>query len=285
MDHLQQLICELSNAIIVFFRDNHISYDLRCESEMIEQKDILHSRWNVLCAYYDRTIFNTSKKLHFSKEFESSKSAILPDNYYPILADILRKIENGEDVRSNLSTAIFNSCSFDYLLNHWNIRHLHISNQTGYNANDMHNNRSDFLLFMILTEQDAYLLDIRRHPHGSDWTARSFLTIALNNGWMEYTGLCCSSDVIELEENYRNLSDDDIYDLYKNHLNVFLQVGEKVFIDKGVSLAGYRIEYLHELGDLYIWLCETSKRRPTLGINGISMDEKGINISVIERKA
>mgnify|MGYP001015440179 CR=1 FL=1 len=55
----------------------------------------------------------------------------------------------GEDINSNLSKGIFNSNSWDYVLNIWNIRHLHTSESVVVEKSAMSKNRSDYLLFFV----------------------------------------------------------------------------------------------------------------------------------------
>lgn len=66
------------------------------------------------------------------------------------------KMESGEDINGHLSKGIYNADRWDYLLNQWNIRHLHLCEVPAVNKAEMSKNRSSILLFFITTKANAF---------------------------------------------------------------------------------------------------------------------------------
>ncbi len=76
------------------------------------------------------------------------------------LPAIEAKLKNGEDINPYLSKWIFRADYTDYLFSDWGIFHLHLSNSRD---GKYFMARSDSLLFMMLSQDCAYLIDIRPH--------------------------------------------------------------------------------------------------------------------------
>jgi hypothetical protein len=86
-------------------------------------------------------------------------------------AGILRRIMNGGELGPFMSKGILRPASIDQLLYEWDIHHLHLSERgTGAFAK-----RSDYVLMVRFTRDDAYLIWVGRHPHGDGWSRAELL--------------------------------------------------------------------------------------------------------------
>ena len=94
------------------------------------------------------------------------------------------------------------------------------------------NNRSNWQMFAIITKTDAYILDIREHPSKAGYTAFSLLQIVDDNNWLDKAGLG-TVPVDDIAEFPENPTDEEIYELYKSHCNVFLKINDKICGNRG----------------------------------------------------
>ena len=65
----------------------------------------------------------------------------------------------------------------------------------------MHKNISDWLLFVVIDEDNAYLLDVLKHPAKEEFSSYNFLKIAHSNGWLERMGFTRVSDYVSYYPN------------------------------------------------------------------------------------
>ena len=152
------------------------------------------------------------------------------------------KFAKGADITNHLSKGIFKD-NEDIILNHWKLRHLHMS-ETEVNASwdDMSKNRSSWLLFFIINMDKVYFIDVVRHPKGAGFTAFKFIDIIHNNGWMKIIGFESMGDEYvpySLKPNVKN--DEDIYVLYKDaKVNIAFDIRGRGYVSlDGVTRAGF----------------------------------------------
>lgn len=86
------------------------------------------------------------------------------------------KITRGEDLRPHLSRGLLNIDYSDGLLNDWGIYHFHLGTTLDVDGFIV---RTGALLFARITEDDAYLIDVRAH---GAWTSLSLLK-AVHANW------------------------------------------------------------------------------------------------------
>lgn len=164
-----------------------------------------------------------------------------------LINDFCFKFQNGEDITNHLSKGIFSSTE-DIVLNNWNLRHLHLSDiDVDVDRSAMSNNRSKWLLFFIVTDSEVAFVDVVCHPKGAGFTAFRFLEIIQNNGWMEKIGFHEIKDMVPGSLKPKIVSDEDIYMLYKNHLNIPFEINGKVYSSPGVTSNGYKIDNMIRL--------------------------------------
>jgi len=94
-------------------------------------------------------------------------------------------IESGETVIPYLTDRVNDTEKSDEMLWDYAMHHLHLSRKVGQNA---FVERSDWLLFAIVADQDAYFVDVRPHtdPDRLQWVRQDLLTIVYSN-WPELT--------------------------------------------------------------------------------------------------
>lgn len=101
----------------------------------------------------------------------------------PILKEIREKLERGESIAMYLPDYERpGRDSRDAMLNHWDIRHIHLNSQSTLRPNGLVA-RSDFLLYFRRSGSDIYWIDIGRHDadESGKWLWTELLNIAQRN--------------------------------------------------------------------------------------------------------
>ena len=106
----------------------------------------------------------------------------------------------------------------------------------------MSGNRSAWLLFCILKEDEVDFVDAVFHPTGSGFTAYWLLETIQHNGWMEKCGFMEMEGIVPGSLKPEVNKDDDIYLLYKNYHNVAFTINGKAYSSIGVSKTGFSFE-------------------------------------------
>ena len=125
--------------------------------------------------YFDvcrRLVTPEPRKIHKAKEFSC------PSEFRNTLAEIERKIENGEDIHPHLSRKLRVLTYNDALLNDWGIQHLHLGERI---ESDGFVKRTGPLLYCKFEQDDAYFIDVLLH---GNWTTQTLLTTVHEN-WPE----------------------------------------------------------------------------------------------------
>ena len=158
----------------------------------IEYEDDLDLR--LLTARYfellTRRIVPTPRQVHFSNELNYSLDKLLREpsaesrrnarDAWRAVFVIRQLLAEGRNVTGFLSKQIDELMFTDGLLWDFGIHHFHLNTTfepTGFVK------RSDYLLFAIVTDTDAYFLDIRPHhdPDGLQWVQQDLIDIAYSN--------------------------------------------------------------------------------------------------------
>ena len=94
-----------------------------------------------------------------------------------------QRLFDGADVDAFLSRRIRRANVRDGLLWHYGMHHFHLRSER---RADGFVKRSDYLLFAIVAPEDAYFVDVRRHPRkgGIEWSSQDLLRIVHAN-WPE----------------------------------------------------------------------------------------------------
>lgn len=141
-----------------------------------ENKDTHH----LLTAFFnlqDKTVSTKRRRVHISKELRA-KEIEKPYNDY--LKQIRNKFKNGKDINPYLSTMSVKPYKKDLLLYDWGIHHLHINNKIN---NKGFIERSDYILFFVLKEDDVYLIDVSKHKleDRTEFSQQNLLVILRRN--------------------------------------------------------------------------------------------------------
>ena len=104
---------------------------------------------------------------------------------------------------------------------------------------DMQNNRADWLLFVIVDDEECVFIDVRPHPHGSGFLFYSILEIIHNNAWMEKAGFFA---VKQVTAEYLVKDTETLYELYKNNVNIPFEFNGTVYLPRGgITTAGTNV--------------------------------------------
>lgn len=151
---------------------------------------IAHLRGELVSAGYDVTKFKTREKIAWAnlnlrkrairpirRQVVKAKGFTCPDHVCTALAEIERKIREGERLFPHLSREMVHPLSSDDLLNAWGIHHLHLSTKIGP---DGRSGGTDDLLFARFDSTTAYLIAIL--PHKGSWTEQAMVK-TLHDNW------------------------------------------------------------------------------------------------------
>lgn len=248
---------DISNEIINYLSKNKIDYDLGKEKKEIAKRinkiskkdeeevvvdEIFSMRIISLCNWIQKIVPVVPRKVHFSKYLLKRMAGNIKGDIINQINIFKKKFELGEDINSNLSKGIFKSNSWDYALNIWNIRHLHLSESVEVNKSAMTANRSDYLLFFVLIEDDVYFIDVRKHPKRAGFTSFEFLEILDESNWLNLIEFQEVKDVINVKLVIEK--DEDIYNLTKLGINILYKVNGKYCINvMGITSVGSKSEH------------------------------------------
>lgn len=155
---------DLRKQLILFLRNEKINFNLQSPLN-----EFLMSYLN----FRNRSIEKNIKRKVFVSD---NVSAITDNKIIEIVHKFKKEFENGEDMNGYLSKGVFYSNfgikdkelleykkSRDFLLDDWGIHHLHLSNKKAKNKKDMSKNRSPYLLFVKITHDKVYFIDVLEH--------------------------------------------------------------------------------------------------------------------------
>lgn len=117
----------------------------------------------------NKHIVHRKRRISFSKEISINEDLKL-------FTDVINKVKNGDDINCFLSKRIRCLEYQDKLLNDWGIHHLHYQRK-----------RADQLLFVMLSDDHAYFIDIMPHenykkrPNEVTWTNSRLIQIVHSN--------------------------------------------------------------------------------------------------------
>ena len=175
----------------------------------------------------NRRVVPMPRQVHFSDEINDTLEKLLREcdaekrikklegrRTVSYIRDLLLK---GSDVTQFLSRGINDLMSQDKLLWDYGMHHFHLNRALEPNGNFV--KRSDYLLLAIITDEDAYFVDVRPHRDRQrlEWVRQDLLRIVHSN-WPELT----SSQVLP------GVKGDTVTDAEKKNLRVTTQVPSEV---------------------------------------------------------
>ena len=190
-----------SGAATPRLRDVDFTADLsRMIREQLDKSGISYETsmqtGDLAASYFEmlnRKIDPRPRRVHFSRELSESLSRLARetnqnqqkkarDAWFAVFR-IRHLIEGGKNVNVFLHKGIQSATgeeSWDGMLWDFGMHHFHLSTQSDRSG---FARRSDYLLFAVVTEKDAYFVDVRRHPTPSDfgWSRQELLQIVQVN--------------------------------------------------------------------------------------------------------
>ena len=263
---IKNIYDDISCEILKFFEENKILYNVDKENKEIQNeiekneksehlyKDIDELRYIkkfdkriiALFNYLEKLVSTVPRKVFFSKRLSNKMEDEIDKNIKDKIYLFKEKFELGKDVNSNLSKLVFDSNSWDYILNIWNIRHLHLSNSTNFDKKYMSKNRSDYLLFFVINNSNVYFIDVRKHPKGAGFTSFEFLEILDESNWLTIIGLEKMEGISNV--NFVAEKDEDIYKLTKSNNNLIYKINNNYYKNPmGISTVGNKIIHTEKL--------------------------------------
>ncbi|MEX0997803.1 MAG: hypothetical protein WDZ45_12195 [Flavobacteriaceae bacterium] len=201
----------------------------------IISQELLSDNYNILGLTADEIsiqYFSDKKKIIKSKirQIKKSDSFTCPDYLIEGLKLIEKKIINGENLRPHQSRSFKRLNSKDGMLFDWGIYHLHLGTKI---ERDGFINRTGPLLYLLIDDNFAYLIDIQDH---GKWSKQEFLKI-IDENWPEIIELnkIQSNNIVGLEKNF---NDQEIADLRKANINVLVEISPgNIVINPGGGIA------------------------------------------------
>ena len=142
-----------------------------------------------------RRIVPVPRKVHFSEDIHDSLGELARNNdpkrraqaseAWATVFYLRHLFESGGDVMLHLTERVNDTEAIDGLLWDYAMHHLHLSRNVGENG---FVERSDWLLFAIVADQDVFFVDVRPHtdPERLQWVHQDLLDIVHSN-WPEFT--------------------------------------------------------------------------------------------------
>lgn len=136
--------------------NNILQNELKEMGYQLSKKDT-HDLLTALFNLQDKTVNLKRRTVHISKELRTKEIEKPYDDY---LKQVRNKFKNGKDINPYLSTMSVKPYKKDLLLYDWGIHHLHLNNK----LNDKgFIERSDYILFFVIKENDVYFIDVTKH--------------------------------------------------------------------------------------------------------------------------
>ena len=211
----------------------------------------------------NRRIVPVRRSVHFSEEIHESLDALRwkadaehreeAKDAWGAVSWLRYLLAEGMNVNGFLSKGIDSATgarSKDHLLWDYGIHHFHLSREvdtTGFVK------RADYLLFAIVTKENAYFVDVRPHhePDGLEWVRQDLLKIVYSN-WPEIVEPHILRGV-----NGTVVTDKEKAELRRKSCNLVTDIGGQAIAPIGGGIAGdgssvacryLAMKLLHEIG-------------------------------------
>ena len=142
------------------------------------------------------------RKVYLSKELINSD---LYNTYKDKVDNITELLKSGQSIKPYLNRDVKHifkkNCPKDFLLNDWDLYHLHLG-ELKPNANFC--DRTKYVLFCRITNNDVYLIQILDHTEDSSFACRQLLTIIRDN-WIEQYNVYKLNGVLGMEREFSDI--------------------------------------------------------------------------------
>lgn len=258
---------DLAQIIKQQFDEQKISYEDNVDVPSLAARylEMLNRRITPLPrrVYFSEEIHESLGKLRRQADTEQQEAAAESWGAVFLIRNLL---EEGKNVNGFLSTGIDSGTgkrSIDGLLWDFGMHHFHLSRKPHRSEKFRQKgflNRSGYLLFAIVTQENAYFVDVRRHPSRRDdigWVRQDLLRIVYSN-WPELI----ESNVLRGVKG-TVLTDEEKQELRRKNVNCAVQIGDNAItpMGGGVTAAGTSTlcqfladKFLNEIGELQSYL-------------------------------
>ena len=225
-------LSDLTLAIVSEFRHQGISFP--------ECADLSHLASRYL-EMRIRRIEPVPRKVHFSEEIHDSLGNLARDTdpkghgkaleAWKTVFYLRHLFESGLTVTPFLSDKVINAETKDGLLWDYAMHHLHLSRKDGKGGFVA---RSDWLLFVVVSDQDVFFVDVSAHraPGNLQWVHQDLLGIVFNN-WPELIESRLLHGVTGA-----TITDPEKKELRRKNVNLAHEVGGRAIAPLGFGTAG-----------------------------------------------
>lgn len=211
----------------------------------VTQRNDTRSLLTGLINLQDKTVSIKKRNVYVSKELRIKEIENPYDDY---LKQVRSKFKIGKDVNPHLSKMSLKPQKKDLLLYDWGIHHLHLNNQfddKGFIE------RSDYLLFFMLKEDDVYLIDVTKHQleDRTEFSQQNLLKIVKNN-WSYLLEPFKMKGVIGLSQPINDKS----HSILRNSgVLTFVEIEGEVFMPMGGGISTAKTNINHTRNVDYIF--------------------------------
>lgn len=175
------------------------------------------------------------RNVHLSKELINSD---LYNTYKNKVDNITELLKSGQSIKPYLNRDIKHifkkNCPKDFLLNDWDLYHLHLG-ELKPNANFC--DRTKYVLFCRITNNDVYLIQILDHTEDSSFACRQLLTIIRDN-WIEQYNVHKLNDILGME---REFSDSEYRQLRESGICTILNIDGDSSMDVQIAMRQFHV--------------------------------------------
>ena len=248
-------LSDLNRAIVSEFRHQGISFPDCADL------DHLVSRYLEMRI---RRIEPVPRKVHFSDEIHHSLGNLARETNpedreesleaWTTIFYLRQLFERGDTVIPFLTDRVKDAETTDDLLWDYAMHHLHLSRKDG---KDGFVKRSDWLVFIIVADQDVFFVDVRLHEDSENlqWVRQDLLDIVHSN-WPELT----ESRLLHGVKG-STVTDPEKRNLRRKHVNLVQEVGGRAIAPLGFGTAGDGHSILCRfLADKFVYELEEHQR-------------------------
>lgn len=254
MNSIEKKIVE---KIYKYYGDNSIAFDISDEFGKV-----LTNYFNSL----SKRIRVCKRKVFLSSELKlKMKNEKIKKEHVENIERFIDDFEKGNDMNGHLSKQIYNSGFYDKLLICWGIHHLHLSSTKANCESEMTENRSDTLLFCIINGDSVYFIDAESHNREYVFSMFNLLNIISDN-WLSLIDQFEVKDIIRGSLEPKVDNDETLYKLWKSNINIFYEIGGRVysFIDRGLTGIGSNFGDALYITDIVYKIARITHRHPIM---------------------
>lgn len=228
-------------------------------TQLLKEDDITFNKQDSTCGLLISYLNALNRRIPAKKRrvfISDNINKIIDDNkldekYIDALLKFKCNFENGINMNCHLSTNIFYSNvsiskrnknysnSRDYLLDDWGIYHLHLDEKEAKNKKEMHDNRSGYLLFVKITNNETYFIDIMKHKTKN--FCKQELLETLDRNWHFILEKYMLPELISIPK----MTDMEIKNRRKNNEYRMYEINGKVYIPMGGGLTSAGTNIIH----------------------------------------